>query len=85
MNAKIVAIYILGTQNWQADQLSRLNSTYEWLLHPNIFGLIKSYLGPHQIDRFAPMLTSQTPTYNSLYWDPLTSGVHVWRRRIGVR
>ena len=23
--------------NWRADQLSRLGSTYEWMLHPNLF------------------------------------------------
>ena len=57
MNAKIVASYISGTRNWQANQLSRLNSTYEWRLHPNLFRLIESYWGPHQIDRFASKLT----------------------------
>ena len=81
MNAKIVASYISGTRNWQADQLSRLNSTYEWRLHPNLFRLIESYWGPHQIDRFASMLTSQTPTYNSLHWDPLTSGVNKFAQK----
>ena len=81
INAKIVASYISGTRNWQANQLSRLNSTYEWRLHPNLFRLIESYWGPHQIDRFASMLTSQTPTYNSLYWDPLTSGVNAFAQK----
>ena len=76
MNTKIVASYISGVKNWQADQLSRLKSTYEWKLHPNLFRLIDSYWGPHNIDRFASMMTAQIPNYNSLYWDPLTSGVN---------
>ena len=75
MNTKIVASYISGVKNWQADQLSRLNSTYKWKLHPNLFRLIDDYWGPHTIDRFASMMTTQIPNYNSLYWDPLTSGV----------
>ena len=75
MNTKIIATYISGVQNWQADQLSRLESTYEWKLHPNLFRLIDNYWGPHDIDRFASMMTAQIPIYNSLYWDPLTSGV----------
>ena len=47
MNTKIIATYISGVQNWQADQLSRLESTYEWKLHPNLFHLIDNYWGPH--------------------------------------
>ncbi|MEW8544182.1 MAG: reverse transcriptase domain-containing protein [Candidatus Thiodiazotropha sp.] len=76
MNAKIVASYVSGERNWRADQLSRLNSTYEWRLHPQIFQLIDRYWGPHDIDRFASMMTTQLATYNSLYWDPYTSGVN---------
>lgn len=76
MNAKIIASYVSGTRNWRADQLSRLNSTYEWKLHPNLFQLIDRYWGPHDIDRFASMMTTQLTHYNSLYWDPYTSGVN---------
>lgn len=76
MNVKIVASYLAGPRNWKADQLSRLKSTYEWKLHPNIFRLIDQYWGPHQVDRFASMLTTQLPHYNSLYWDPLSAGVN---------
>ena len=75
INTKIVASYISGVKNWQADQLGRLKSTYEWKLHPNLFRLIDSYWGPHNIDRFASMMTAQIPNYNSLYWGPLTSVV----------
>ena len=75
MYTKIVVSYISGVKNWQADQLSRLKSTYE-LKHPNLFRRIDSYWGPHNIDRFASMMITQIPNYNSLYWDPLTSGVN---------
>ena len=76
MNTRILASYISGVENWQADQLSRLKSTYEWKLRPNLFRLLDSYWGPHQIDRFTSMMTAQVPKYNSLYWDPLTCGVN---------
>ena len=59
-----------------SNQFSRFNSTYEWKLHPNLFRLLDSYWGPHQIDRFAFMMTAQVPRFNSLYWYPLTSGVN---------
>ena len=70
------SILVSGVRNWRADQLSRLESTYEWRFHPNIFHLIDRQWGPHQIDRFASMMTAQLETYNSLYWDLYTSGVN---------
>ena len=75
MNVKLVASYLSGVKNWHADQLSRRRSTYEWMLHPRLFGLLDKYWGPHQVDRFASLMTTQLPMYNSLFWDPGTSGV----------
>ena len=75
MNVKLVASYLSGIRNWRADQLSRLNSTYEWKLHSNLFRMLDQHWGPHHIDRFASMMTTQLPIYNSWFWDPLTSGV----------
>lgn len=72
---KLVATYLSGVENWKADQLSRMSSTYEWQLHPNLFKLIDRTWGPHHIDRFASFITTQLPIYNSLFWDPGTSGV----------
>ena len=47
---------VSGKMNWRADQLSRVNSTYEWILHPNLFQTIEQHWGPHEIDLFASML-----------------------------
>lgn len=75
INVTLSAKYLSGPQNWQADHLSRIRSTYEWRLHLNLFRMLDSRWGPHQVDRFASLTTTQLPRYNSLYWDPLTSGV----------
>ena len=45
MNTKIMASYFSGVKNWQADQLSRLKSTYKWKLHPNLFSSDQRLLG----------------------------------------
>lgn len=74
-NITLTAKYLSGIQNWQADYLSRIKSTCEWRLHPNLFRMIDNIWGPHNIDRFASITSTQLPVYNSLYWDPETSGV----------
>ena len=72
-NITISAQYIAGKDNSVADRLSR--SKYEWKLHPALFQFIDRVWGPHQVDRFASMTSTQLPIYNSLYLDPYTSGV----------
>lgn len=74
-NIGLTAKYLSGAMNWQADFLSRVKSTYEWRLHPNLFRMLDSVWGPHHIDRFASITSRQLPVYNSLFWDPKTSGV----------
>ncbi len=75
LNVKLSAKHLPGVQNWLADALSRSQSTFEWRLHPNIFKYLDNIWGPHDIDRFASITTTQLPIYNSYHWDPLTSGV----------
>jgi hypothetical protein len=48
---------------------------YEWTLNPAIFRYIDLLWGPHSIDRFASISTTQLPQYNSRFFDPLTQGV----------
>lgn len=67
--------HLAGSLNIHADQLSRLESPYEWRLHPKVFALLDRQWGPHTIDRFASMMTTHLPMYNSMYHDPYTSGV----------
>lgn len=57
------------------DQLSRYMSKYEWQLHPRVFRYLDFVHGPHSIDRFASMVSTQCQRYNSMYFDPFTEGV----------
>ena len=67
--------------SWQikygSDQLSTVNTPYEWKLHPNVFKFLDKIWGPCTDDRFAAMHNTQLPRYNSLYMDPNTEGVDV--------
>jgi hypothetical protein len=74
-NIKLQAKYLSGTQNWRADLLSRIESSYEWMLHPQLFKMLDRKWGPHDVDRFASITSTQLKTYNSLFYDPFTSGV----------
>ena len=52
-NIKRQAKYLSGTQNWRADLLSRIESSYEWMLHPQLFKMLDRKWVPHDVDRFA--------------------------------
>lgn len=71
------AKWVAGCHNEVADRLSRLSpySTYSWSLHPAIFNLLDHMWGPHSFDRFADVTNHLCSLYNSLYFDPLSSGV----------
>jgi ribonuclease HI len=75
LNIQLQAKHLAGKDNCLADQLSRMSMKYDWMLHPAVFNYIETIYGPHDIDRFASMLTTQLPVYNSLAYDPGTSGV----------
>ena len=67
--------HLAGRLNSRSDGLSRVSLMYEWMLDPGLFRYIDKLFGPHTIDRFASMTTTQLPVYNSRYMDPLSSGV----------
>lgn len=69
------ARYLAGHENVQADQLSRLNSQYEWEIHQELFNFLDTQWGPHTIDRFASLTTTKCVKYNSLYLDHKCWGV----------
>lgn len=71
----IIARHLPGVQNVEADMLSRLLDKFEWRLNPCLFGWLDTLWRQHTIDRFASMLTTQTPVYNSRFLDPLSQGV----------
>ena len=74
-NIKLQARYLAGRLNTEADTLSRLPGHHEWYIHPRLFNFLDSTFGPHDIDRFASILTTQLPRYNSRFWDPQTEAV----------
>lgn len=71
----VKAKYLAGVDNVAADRLSRLSDKYEWKLHPRLFAYIDKLWGPHTMDRFATLANRQLLNFNSLYAEPLTSGV----------
>lgn len=73
-NVTLLPEYVASAEN-EADAPSRVRDTNEWRLHPSLFSRIQQRWGPHSIDRFASVLSTQLPTYNSMNWDPFTSGV----------
>ena len=79
-NITLVVRHLSGVSNRWADRLSRLESPYEWHLHPGVFSILEDMWGPHDVDRFASWRTTQLPVYNSLYADPYTSGVDAMAR-----
>ena len=72
---QIQARYLPGIQNVHSDYLSRLSPKYEWALNPNLFAYLDELFGPHTVDRFASVLTSQCPRYNSRFLNPYTEVV----------
>ena len=44
------------------------------ILHPNLFKLLDQYWGPHHVDSFASLMTTQLPVYNSWFRDPMLAG-----------
>ena len=67
--------HISGKRNVLADRLSRRQSAHEWCLAPHLFRILDIYWGPHTIDRFASMMSTQLDTFNSLAYDPLATGI----------
>jgi ribonuclease HI len=75
LNINLSAKHIAGKLNVHADFLSRIMSPHEWKLHPNMFSYIDRLFGPHTVDRFASLRTTQLHRYNSRWWDPATEGI----------
>ena len=74
LNMTITAKFLAGLLNTHADFLSRILSHHDWRLNPNLFRYLDNTWGPHDVDRFASLVTTQLPRYNSLYSDPTTAG-----------
>ena len=70
VNASLKALHLPGDLNTRADELSRLNPSTEWSLHPTTFTQLEMRWGPHTVDRFATDKNHQLPRYNSRFYDP---------------
>lgn len=75
LNITITAKYLAGKENTLADSLSRVVNQYQWRLHPRLFRMIDQMYGPHSVDRFASITTTQLTRYNSQFYDPETEAV----------
>ena len=69
-NITIVAKHLSGKLNTQADGLSRAVDKHEWMLSKPLFLYLDSVWGPHSVDRFASLVSTQLPIYNSRFLDP---------------
>lgn len=74
-HVSISCCHIAGKDNTGADSLSRQSDKYEWQLNPALFRLLDEMWGPHTIDRFASVLTTQLDNFNSRYYNPMAAGV----------
>ena len=74
-NVTLTAKYLAGYLNYEADYLSRRITNTDWMLNPAVFKYLDRLWGPHTIDRCASMNNRQVSHYNSMFYDPETSGV----------
>ena len=74
-NVTLTAKFLAGSLNIQADYLSRRITNTDWMLNPAVFKYLDRLWGPHTIDRCASMNNRQMDLYNSMFYDPGTSGV----------
>lgn len=70
-NIYLSANYIPGSQNTNADKLSReVVDRHDWMLKPDIFHIIQEKYPSIEIDLFASRHTNQVPLYVSWHPDP---------------
>lgn len=73
--------FVSGKMNWRADQLSRVNSTYEWMLHPNLFRLIYRIWGATSDSSFCVHVNDSARDIKLDVLGP----VYIGRRRIRTK
>ena len=82
--------HIPGQLNAVADQLSRVVDREDWRLSPSVFEHVqRRWHIKFTLDRFATALNTMCPKFNSVMWQPGTSGVDAfhqplssWRQEI---
>ncbi|VDI82133.1 Hypothetical predicted protein [Mytilus galloprovincialis] len=72
----VTAFYLPGVANIEADRLSRsIHVDIEWKLNENVFHIINSLFGPHDVDLFASKINHQLPRYYSYFPDSYAEAV----------
>lgn len=74
IGASLVCRHVSGDRNI-ADKWSRTPDKSDWMLHPAVFHFIDQTFGPHTIDRFANLKSSQCRRFNSRYAEPMSCGI----------
>ena len=62
--------WVSRDENARADELSRLEDSNDYMLHPACFYCIDALWGPYTFDRFASLKTKQLERYCSRYYNP---------------
>ena len=70
LDISLTVRFLAGKDNQIADQLSRAVDQYEWRLHSQLFRRLDKAFGPHTVDRFASLQSTQLPRYNAAFHDP---------------
>lgn len=78
LNIRLSVEWLSRDDNVEADELSRIEDTNDYMLDPNCFKLIDKRWGPHTIDRFASIKTRQLERYCSLFRNPGCEGVNAF-------
>lgn len=70
LNMRLSVEWISRDENVEADEMSRFDDPNDYMLDPSCFRYINEVWGPHTVDRFASMKTSQLERYCSRYRNP---------------
>ena len=74
-NIKLEVQWIPRDENEQADLVSRLVYTDDWMISDSLFQMLKDRWGPFTIDCFACHYNTKLPRFYSRFWNPGTEGV----------
>ena len=76
-NFGINAIWIPRDQNERSDLNSHLNEYdhYDFSLKLDVFQYVESMFGPHSVDRFSSLTSTQLPRFNSKYYSLLAEAI----------
>ena len=69
-NIQLSVEWVCRDSNKIADALSRLDDLDDYMLDPDCFRRMNASWGPHSVDRFASMMTTQLPRFCSKYTNP---------------